>query len=189
MADDAKKSTSSTKMAEEEEILERLKRERAGAQSAFTRKANILIRTAKSSPEGKLKAEWEKFEGEYCNVIAANTDYIEALCEANTEVSRQQAEDVKRMADDCDQKFVEVEDNIKSSLWSRFAEPELAPLARRAENAMDRAEEIDVERITLELSAVQSKYLRESIEKTRINWPNGSLGFLQPMQRSSKSMW
>lgn len=69
------------------------------------------------------------------------------------------------MADDCDQKFVEVE-YIKSSLWSRFAGSELAPLARQAENAMDRADEIDVERITLELSAVQSNYLRESIEKT-----------------------
>ncbi|KAL3045101.1 hypothetical protein OYC64_013372 [Pagothenia borchgrevinki] len=109
-------------------MLGELKRERSGAQSAFTRKVN----TTNLSTEEKLKAEWDKFGSEYCNLISANTDYIEALSEADTEVSRQQANNVGKMAEDCDQRFAEVEQEVKLSLWSRFALLELAPLARRA---------------------------------------------------------
>ncbi|KAI4801878.1 hypothetical protein KUCAC02_019746 [Chaenocephalus aceratus] len=85
MAGDKEKQESSAKLEEEEEMLGELKRERSGAQSAFTRKANILTRTANSSTEEKLKAEWDKFGSEYCNLISANTNYIEALSEADTE--------------------------------------------------------------------------------------------------------
>ncbi|KAK1902436.1 Biosynthetic arginine decarboxylase [Dissostichus eleginoides] len=165
MAGDKEKQESSAKLAEEEEMLGELKRERSGAQSAFTRKANILTRTANSSTEEKLKAEWDKFGREYCNLISANTDYIEALSEADTEASRQQANNVEKMAEDCDQRFAKVEQEVKSSLWSRFALLELAPLARRAERAMDQAER-KVKRETFGLCERQNNYLRESIDKT-----------------------
>ena len=166
MAGDKEKPESSDKLAGEEEMLGELKREQSGAQSALTRKANILTRTANSSTEEKLKAEWDKFGSEYCNLISANTDYIEALSEADTEASRQQANNVGKMAEDCDQRFAEVEQEVKLSFWSRFALLELAPLARRAERAMDQAERIEVKRETFGLCERQNNYLRESIEKT-----------------------
>lgn len=137
MTGDGEKPESSAKLAEDEEMLGKLKREQSGAQSAFTRRANILTRTANSSTEGNLKAEWDKFGSEYCNLISANTVYIEALSKADTEASRQQADNVGKMAEDCDQWFAEVEQEVMSVLWSRLAELELAPLARRAEKAMD----------------------------------------------------
>lgn len=175
MAGDKEKPESSAKLEEEEEMLGELKRERSGAQSASIRKANILTRTANSSTEEKLKAEWDKFGSEYCNLISANTDYIEALSEADTEASRQQLNNVGKMAEDCDQRFAEVEQEVKSSLWSRFALLELALLARRAERAMDQAERIEVKRETFGLCERQNNYLRESIDKTNeklASWKN-----------------
>ena len=152
-------------MAEDldKEVVDTLKRERSSAQSVFTRRANTLSRTVNSSSEEKLKAEWAKFDSEYCNLIAATTDYIDALSQVE---DRQQTEDVERAADNCDKRFAEVEQEVKLALWSRFAERELVALARRAGKAMDRAEMVEVTHDSSELCDVQCNYIKESIRKT-----------------------
>lgn len=143
--------------------MDKLKRDRSGAQSAFTRRANTLSRTINSSPVEKLKAEWEKFVSEYCNLITATSDYVDALSE---EGDAKQVDDVATVAGTCDKRFTEIEQEVKSALWSRFAEDEVVPRARRAERALDRAEVIEVDHDSFELCDVQRSYIQESIEKT-----------------------
>lgn len=82
------------------------------------------------------------------------------------EGNRHQEEHVLKVAEDWDNRFSEVEQKVKSLLWSRFAEPELAPLARKAEKAMDRAELFDVKDQSIGFCETQNYYLKESIKRT-----------------------
>lgn len=149
--------------------MEDLKKERSKVKTAFTKRANYILRMATTMVKDELKDEWRLLSTDTRNLLSANDDYeAELLAEVDdTEESLdvKHGADVERVTRECKLKVEEVSNAVKLNLWSRYAEPELISAVARVERSVESADGAGLERVTYENGRKQNALLEGLISK------------------------
>lgn len=91
-----------SKMATTEEELERQKQKCSAAQTAFTKRANLLTSRVNALGEREMRSEWRNFKVEHSRVTDTGFEYATALREVNSEEAKRKAEDIDEKTAECD---------------------------------------------------------------------------------------
>ncbi|XP_054611256.1 uncharacterized protein LOC129169152 [Dunckerocampus dactyliophorus] len=124
----------------ESKSLQQLKRERTTAKQRFTRQANVLLKSCKKMSAEELVDAFGKVTLEVEKVLEANEE-VETLTE---EVELEPAAkeyinaDVRKTAEDCEQRLEEVEGTVQRVLWQNFGCSELSLAVEAAEKECKR---------------------------------------------------
>lgn len=149
--------------------MDALKKERVKIKTAFTKRANYVLRMATTMVQDELKDEWKLLSIDARKLLSANDD-CEAglLAEVGEDAEALDAQlraDIERVTRECELKVEEVSQVVKSNLWSRYAETELISAVGRAERSYESAEEVGLKRVTYDNGKEQNALLEGLISK------------------------
>lgn len=141
----------------EPKSLQQLKRERTTAKQRFSRLANSVMKTCKKMSAEELMEAFSKVALEADKVMDANEEVetawneeVERVSTPNEDVGKATEEggqkaleeevrtDIKKTADECEQKLDEVEEIVQKVLWGNFGHSELTLALEAAEKECKR---------------------------------------------------